>query len=180
MRSGNPASSISLRILGMPEPICSMSRILVKSPKIRGFRDKLFRPIFLATTGRSVPGLVISTRLSNISMVCVLFALAAMGKRIDDGFLEYLQCDSPNFFSRFCTFNLVCYLQFAFQPFYSFIVLLKERATKSFVVNNIHFVRSPKQYTAHNCMEKNIGRMLGKKQHPATLATLLSSKTILE
>lgn len=51
----------------------------------------------------------------------------------------------------------------AFQPFYSFIVLLKKRATKSFVINNVHFVRSLKQYTAHNCIEKHILCMLGKK-----------------
>ena len=107
---------------------------------------------------------------------CALFIIVAMGKRIDDSFLEYLQWDFPNFFSRSCTFNLVCNLQFAFQPFYSFIVLLKERAAKSLVVNNVHFVRSLKQHTAYNCMEKHILWMLGKKQHPATFSNIIVIK----
>jgi len=65
----------------------------------------------------------------------------------------------------------------AFQPFYSFIVLLKERTTKSFVINNVHFVRSLKQYTAHNCIEKHILCMLGKK-HPATFGNIIVIKGI--
>ena len=69
--SGKPASFISLRIRGTPEPTFSTMCIRVNSPNMSGLRLMLFAPKFSATNGRRPPGLDISTRSSYTSTMIV-------------------------------------------------------------------------------------------------------------
>jgi hypothetical protein len=67
--SGRFASLMASCIRGIPDATLSTKCIRVNKLKISGLRVMLLCPKSLATTGRSPPGLEISTRSSNISII---------------------------------------------------------------------------------------------------------------
>ena len=87
-----------------------------------------------------------------------------MTNGVHNGLFKNIKRNFPYFFTGSCTFDNVFNFKFTLYPRKSINILLIKRTTKSFVIYDMHLIKSFETKTPDNCMGKFVLWLASKEE----------------